>query len=153
MTFDPNDVLIFCGSLSEIFILYRIFLKLDQEFSDDDKLVKDPFTCAASTTIDFNKFKEDSWKGFQALWAAIRFRTFYKRFTPLISPREAKLCGVVMAALFVVLVVVAQMTNVDPSKGNRLIGAAAMVWNTFWAGIIEHGKTLKKSVEKLQTRP
>jgi hypothetical protein len=131
-------------------------LVLPQEFSDEDELVKNPLVKAVHPSVDFNKFKEKSWRGFEALWAAIRFRTFYKRFALFISPRDARICLFVMAILFIALLCVAQMMKTDSNQNaniNGYIGAVAVAVNGLWWIIIEHGRILKKSVDKLQTKP
>lgn len=137
------------GGITVVFMLYRINLVLAQEFPDEGAFVKDPLAYAVSSTIDFNKFKENSWMGFEALWAAIQFRTFYKRFTPLISPRDAKILAIVMLFLFIAVLVIAQIMKAEP-KVNGIIGASTAVMNVVWWAIIEHGRILKKSVDKLR---
>lgn len=141
--------LLIIGGCSMAFMIYHIHLVLAQEFSEEDTSVKDPLAYAVSPTIAFNKFNENSWRGFEALWAAIQFRSFYKRYTPLLSPRDAKISGFVMLCLFINVIVFAQLAKANPEV-NSIIGATTTAINLLWFVIIEHGKILKKSVEKLR---
>jgi hypothetical protein len=144
-----ENLIVAIGFIAVVATLYRINLVLAQEFPDEDDFVKCPLAYAVSSTIDFNKFKENSWKGFEALWAAIQFRAFYKRYSSFISPRDAKICAFGMLGLFITVLVVAEIMKADP-KVNGQIGATVTVINLLWWVIIERCKFLKKSVDKLR---
>lgn len=137
------------GFFSAIVMVYRMFLSMGNEFSDDEQIVKDPLAYAARTTITFNEFEANSWKAFDVLVTAIRFRTFCRRFRPLIDPRDSKLCALFVLGAFVLLLVVAQIAKADP-KVNNVIGGIAVVAIALWWAIVDHGKALKKSVERLR---
>lgn len=143
------NAIFYLGGVVIVGMLYHIYLQLLLEFPEEDSIVKDPVAYAAMSTIDFNKFKEDNWKGFEALWAAIQFRTFYKRFRLLISPQYAMFSILLMLAFFMIVAFVAQTLKADPEV-NGYIGGFAALGAVSWRILIERGKILKKSVDKLR---
>ena len=132
-----------------VLVLYRVNLVLGQEFPEEEPFIKNPLGYAVSEDIDFIKFRSSSWKAVEALSAAMRFRTFYKRFMPLISPRDARLFSLLVLAIAVGIVVVVQIMNAGP-RLNGTIGAIVTIINLVWLALIEHGKSLKKSMDKLR---
>src|ERR1039457_424974 len=64
------------GFISATIMFYRMNIGMDQEFSDNQEIVKDPLGFAVKKTATFNEFQADSWKASDALFAAIQFRTF-----------------------------------------------------------------------------
>lgn len=145
----PENWLAFAGFGSTLFMLYRINLVLSHEFSEEDPSIKDPLGYAVSESIDFRSFKDESWRGFHALWAAMRFRAYYKRFMMLVCPREARIISLLMLGALIAMFVVVQIVKADP-KFNGTIGAAFTAINALWWSFIEYGRGLKKTMDRLR---
>lgn len=137
------------GFLIAIAMFYRMNLSMEQEFSDQEEIVKDPLAYAVRTTVTFGELQANNWKAFDALVMAIRFRTFYQRFRLLVDPLYSKICVLLMLGIFITLIIFAQLAKSDP-KINNIIGGAFAVIIGFWWVVVDHGKALKKSVDKLR---
>lgn len=138
------------GIVGAVIMFYRMNLAM-QEFSDKEEIVKDPLGFAVKETATFDEFKANSWKAFDAHFAAIRFRTFYKRFRLLIDPFYSQLCMFALVGVFVLLLIELQIMKTD-AKINNVIGGVLLSTFAFWWCIVDHGKALKKSVEKLRVQ-
>lgn len=144
---------LFGGSISAGIMFYRMNIGMGQEFSDKEEIVKDPLGFAVKKTATFNEFQADSWKASDALFAAIQFRTFYQRFRLLVDPLYSKICVLIMFAVTILLIVEMQIAAATPDpKINNLIGGAVALIVALWWAIVDHGKALKKSVEKLRIK-
>lgn len=139
------------GFISAVVMFYRMNLGMEQEFSDQEEIVKDPLAFAVKKKATFNEFQADSWKAVDALSAAIQFRTFYRRWRLAIDPLFSKICVLIVLAAFIVSILFAQLAASDP-KINNLIGGIVAIIVVFWWAIVDHGKALKKSVEKLRIK-
>lgn len=140
------------GFISATIMFYRMNIGMDQEFSDNQEIVKDPLGFAVKKTATFNEFQADSWKASDALFAAIQFRTFYKRFRLLVHPDYSKICALIVLAIFILLIVEAQNAATPDPKINNFIGGGVAIIVALWWAIVDRGKALKKSVETLRIK-
>ena len=145
------------GLISSTTMFYRMNLGMEQEFSDKEELVKDPLGFAVDNAVTFTEFQADSWKSIEALFAAIQFRNFYNRFRPIVDPSSSKICMVIVFGFFLLAIAQVQVAatvaagTADPKINNIIGGLMAVIVASWWA-VIDHGKALKKSVEKLRIK-
>lgn len=143
-----SDFLQYVAIIGYLIVFYRAFFTLSTEFSENDEVVKQPFTYAASASITFTNFKDQEWKAFKALIAATKFHEYCQRYSFLIYPRDAKILLVVTTS--VLIVVFLESASVDDAT-RKIIGAIASSTALFWLLIIERAKNLKKNVNLLRS--
>ena len=137
------------GLLSLALLLVRVLLILEREFSVDDKIMQDPLAFAADSTLTYQRFKENNWRAFAALWAAMRFRLFYGQFRPLLSYSH----GVHVVLVLLVAEIAAYWAAASSKDGPISVGGTAGLatcLNLAWILLIERAKNLKKMVDNLK---
>ena len=135
------------GAVTTFALFFRV-LSISEEFPEEDGIVNDPVSTAVSDTVSYEQFKADNWKAFTALWAAMQFRSFYCRFRPLLAPTQGPLCAIFLLVLYSVLYVFA-FTEWHPIV-QGVVGGVASIINVSWIALIEWGKKLKNTVERLK---
>jgi hypothetical protein len=114
---------------ASIFILFlRVFIMTEAEFHKDDPIIKNPFEYAVSTKVTKVRFKEESWRGFKALWAAMQFL-------------------VIFAIVLFGVIIVTSIQEFKPENVSYFVGSCGFI-NTCWIVTIERGKLLKKTIER-----
>ena len=141
---DQFSVALLMGIVSFCIAFGRALLVLDQEFSDDDDMIANPLSATVSPGTDYDGFRAKSWSGFEALWAAMRFRTFYRRYRPLLHRDHAVVCLIFMLSAVVVVVFVSSVQQVGPQT-QRGIGMVIGILSSSYYVLIERGKSLKKA--------
>jgi hypothetical protein len=128
---------------------FRALLILEQEFSDDDDMIKDPLSATLNPATDYNGFRAHSWAGFEALWAAAQFRAFYRRYRPLLNYGQAVPCLLSMLFMVITVVFVSYVQNLGPIVQGG-IGTIVGFLSSCYFMLIERGKSLKKAAIRLK---
>lgn len=149
MNWNVVDISSAVGGITTVILLFRILFIIDHEFSEEDKIVKNPLSAAVDESTTYAKFRSNDWQAYAALWAAMRFKQFFKFFEFILEPKSSKLCVVVLGALYLGLIVPAYAQPWS-TVTQGLIPALAALVNTVWLIIIERAKRLKKSVANLK---
>jgi hypothetical protein len=133
---------------ASIFILFlRVFIMTEAEFHKDDPIIKNPFEYAVSTKVTKVRFKEESWRGFKALWAAMQFQIYYDRYRPFVDPKQAQQILVIFAIVLFGVIIVTSIQEFKPENVSYFVGSCGFI-NTCWIVTIERGKLLKKTIER-----
>lgn len=137
------------GGLSTFLLIYQVLLILEQEFSDEDDIIKKPLAVAACGAVRYDDFKNDDWRAFAALSSAMTLQCFVKRFRILLNPTFGKVIMISILALYLGLSVPA-FVQPWPDWVKVGIGSLATITNVYWLVIIERARLLKKNLERLK---
>lgn len=137
------------GAFTFVVTFYRVLVVLEQEFGDDEAMIKDPLSAILDPTTTFETFRANGWSGFEALWAAQRFRAFYRRYRPLLDYSHAFTSLLSMLCAVIVVVFVSYVQNLGPLVHGG-IGTVVGFVSASYLSLIERGKSLKKVAIKLK---
>lgn len=128
----------------------RAVTMLGSEFGDEQPVVRNPLSVAACTGLSYDRFRENDWAAYAALWAGMRFRAHYDRFYFLLNPKMGNRTAVELGALQCIVFVIAWEHHDVGLLG--ITGGLATLIGVIWLCIIEQGKMLKKRVENLRVQ-
>lgn len=144
-----STIILGLGGLTFILTFVRALLIIDQEFSDDDQMIKDPLSTTLNPATDYEGFRSKSWHGFEALWAAVRFRGFYRRFRPVLEQGHAVTLLMSMLFALIAVVFVSTVEKLGPLVQGG-IGVSVGFLSACYLVLIERGKSLKKAAIRLK---
>ncbi|MBI4607011.1 MAG: hypothetical protein HY721_34035 [Planctomycetes bacterium] len=146
---DVRLLIAIVGALVTVAGFLRIPLLLEQEFSDDEELVKKPMSFAVGAADSFAKFREDEWRGYRAACTAFRLQEFLDRFKLILDPKLGTGVFLVLFGVSIISYVVIYVQQTGVMAQGIVVGSFGLL-TAIWIVVIEWGKALKRATTRLR---